>query len=216
MEETGYRTANVKDLTRTDGWAPIRRELGIRSFGTNAWTTANIGGELIVEHVELTQEELYVVIEGHATFTVDGRVIDGPAGTLVVVSDPALTRSAIAAAPQTVVLTVGAEPGAAFHPHSWEINRDVLPLFEAGRYDEARALLVAALDEYADPCYLLYNLACADTQLGDLDTAIDFLARAVELRAELGPLAAEDMDLMPLRDHPRFAGLSDPPVDGPG
>jgi mannose-6-phosphate isomerase-like protein (cupin superfamily) len=79
MDDLGYRTATVEDLMRSDGWAPIRRELGIRSFGVNAWSTAEIGGDLIPEHVELTHEELYVVIQGHATFTVDGSVLDAPA-----------------------------------------------------------------------------------------------------------------------------------------
>jgi hypothetical protein len=112
----------------------------------------------------------------------------------------------VAAADNTIILTIGAEPGTGFKPSSWETNRQVLPLFEEARFGEAKALLLADLDEYADPCFLLYNLACADAQLGDLD----YLARALEIRADLGPMAADDMDLSPLRNHPRFVELCSP------
>lgn len=193
---------------RADGWAPIRRHLGIRSFGTNAWTTAEPGGELIEQHVELSHEELYVVLEGHALFTVDGEEIDAPAGTLVLVSDPGLWRRATALAPHTVVLSVGAEPGAVFQPSSWETNRDVLPLFEQARYSEAKSLLLTALAEYRDPSGLLYNVACADAQLGDPDSALDYLRQAVDMRPELAQLAADDGDLASLRDDPRFTELT--------
>lgn len=208
MGAFGYRTASIGDLLRTDGWAPIRRSLGIRSFGTNAWTAAEVGADIIEEHVELTHEELYVVVEGHARFTVDGTEIDGPPGTLLLVSDPGLWRSAVALAPNTVVLTIGGEPGAAFEPSSWETNRDVLPLFREARYEEAKAVLAAALAEYSDPSGLLYNLACADAQLGNHDEALGHLRRAIAMRPELAALATEDSDLMLLRDDPRFDQLT--------
>jgi tetratricopeptide (TPR) repeat protein len=208
MDAIGYRTAHVRDLTRADGWAPIRRSLGIRSFGANGWTAAKAGEELILEHVELSHEELYIVIEGHATFTVDGEVIDAPAGSLVLVSDPGIVRSAVSSAPNTVVLTIGAEPGAAFEPNAWETNREVIPLFEQQRYTEGKQLLLAALEDYADPSYLLYNLACADAHLGEADEALEYLRRAIDIRPELGPLAAEDEDLITLRRDPRFVLLT--------
>jgi hypothetical protein len=60
------------------------------------------------------------VLRGAARFTVGDEELDAPAGTLVLVSDPALTRSAVATAPDTLVLTVGAARGVAFAPSPWE------------------------------------------------------------------------------------------------
>lgn len=207
----GFRTATIPELTRPDGWAPIRRALGIKSFGVNAWSAAEAGGQLVPEHDEERHEELYLVVTGHATFTVDGEEIDAPTGTLVLVSDPRLVRNAVAAAPGTTVLAMGAEPGAAFVPSSWETNRDVVALFGQQRHADVKELLLTALDEYQDPSYMLYNLACADAQLGEIDEALDYLGQAVSVRRELAQLAAEDDDLAPLRQDPRFAALVDQP-----
>jgi len=66
-------------------WKPIRRTLGVTAFGINAYTAANAGDEVVEEHTEepLGHEEIYAVIRGRATFTVDGEEVDAPAGTLV-------------------------------------------------------------------------------------------------------------------------------------
>jgi hypothetical protein len=107
-------------------WKPVRHHLGVGAFGVNAWVAA-APGELVIErHDEATSdgtaghEELYVVLRGAARFTVGDEELDAPAGTLVFVSDPALTRSAVATAPDTLVLTVGAARGVAFTPSPWE------------------------------------------------------------------------------------------------
>ena len=77
-------------------WKPIRRPLGITAFGINAYTAANAGDEVVEDHSEKTNghEEIYVVVSGHAVFTVDGREVDAPAGTLVYLDDPLEPRSA--------------------------------------------------------------------------------------------------------------------------
>jgi mannose-6-phosphate isomerase-like protein (cupin superfamily) len=76
----------------------IRRHFGIRAFGTSAVRSID-GGVVIREHNELGfrigqsgQEELYVVLAGRATFTVDGEQVDARSGTVVFVRDPAATR----------------------------------------------------------------------------------------------------------------------------
>ena len=59
-------------------------------------------GELVIEEHDETgggaggHEELYVVIAGRATFTLDGESLDAPAGTLVFISDPSVKRKAVA------------------------------------------------------------------------------------------------------------------------
>ena len=69
----------------------MRRTLGIGAFGINAYT-AN-AGELVVEEHDETgagaghHEELYVVVTGRATFTVDGESFDAPIGTMVFLPD---------------------------------------------------------------------------------------------------------------------------------
>ena len=63
-------------------WVPLRRRLGIRAFGTNAFRAARAGDPVVEDHVESPgQEELYVVVSGRALLSVDDHEIDAPAGT---------------------------------------------------------------------------------------------------------------------------------------
>jgi hypothetical protein len=119
---------NPDDPTHTDGlFHLVRRHFDIRAFGVNA-ITGNAGGELVEPHHErddeanLTDghEELFAVMSGHAVFTVDGRDLDAPAGTLVFVRDPSLIRSARATADGTAILAIGGRPGAPFEVSRWE------------------------------------------------------------------------------------------------
>ena len=59
-------------------------------FGIALWTAAGAGDELIESHDETStgagaHEELYLVMEGRATFTVGGEEHDAPAGTCLLV-----------------------------------------------------------------------------------------------------------------------------------
>jgi mannose-6-phosphate isomerase-like protein (cupin superfamily) len=105
-------------------WKPVRHHLGIRSFGVNA-NVADAGDILVEEHTEVEDsgtrhEELYLVVNGHATFTVAGEEVDAPTGMLVFVPDPEVARSARALEDGTTVLAIGAEPGAVFRISPWE------------------------------------------------------------------------------------------------
>jgi len=100
-------------------WQPIRNHFGLTAFGINAYTALRAGDRIIGEHDHSNpddeqHQELYFVHSGRARFEVDGAVIDAPAGTFVSARDVATRRSAIAEEDNTVVLVVGAEPGAAF------------------------------------------------------------------------------------------------------
>jgi len=205
MDEHGYRTETIAGLERVDGWSPIRRTLGIQAFGVNAWTAKEDGATVIQEHDESSgHEELYVVIGGHARFTVAGDEIDAPAGTLVFVKDPTLKRAAVATEPGTTILAVGARAGEPFRPMAWEVNADVLPLFAEERYEEAKQLLIDALEQHVGDGGLLYNLACAEARLGDTDAALEHLAEAFAERPDLREFARDDEDLASIRDDPRF------------
>jgi hypothetical protein len=120
---SGYdRGADVGELK------PIRHHLGITAFGVNGRIADAAGQALVLPHDERENgplgtdghEELYLVLRGHATFTVDGVELDAPAGTLVVVRDPALVRSAVAREAGTAIVGIGAPPGRAFAPAPWE------------------------------------------------------------------------------------------------
>jgi hypothetical protein len=205
-----YQTARIGELERPDGWAPIRAALGVQAFGINAWTAHEPGATLIYPHDEAPSghEELFLVTAGHARFTVGEAELDAPAGAVVFVRDPATSRGAVAVPADTTVLAVGAPAGEAFRPRSWEVNRDVIPLLDAGRPADARTLLLDALERFDDREAVLYNLACAEAQLGQADAAFGHLGEAIRLRPDLATLAAEDSDLDPLRADPRFAELT--------
>lgn len=101
-------------------WKPVRRTLGIESFGIDAYT-GDAGEHVVEEHDELGggaggHEEVYAVITGRATFMVAGDEIDAGPGTLVFVRDPAARRAAVAAADGTTLLALGGVPGQAFRP----------------------------------------------------------------------------------------------------
>ena len=204
--EQGYAVARLSELERHGAWIPIRRHFGIRAFGVNAWTADEPGGKLIGEHDEapIGHEELYVVIEGHATFTVAGETIDAPAGTIVFVADPAVRRAAVAREGTTTVLTAGGKPGEAFRVSGWEHSARAMPFFEAGDYAGAREFLATALAEHPDQPGILYNLACAEAQLGEREAALQHLARAVELDESFAGYAQEDEDLESIRDDDAF------------
>jgi tetratricopeptide (TPR) repeat protein len=203
---TEFHVTRLDEIEAVNGWIPLRRHLGVGAFGVNAWRPQADGTTIIGEHDEATagHEELYLVTEGHATFTVDGDEIDAPAGTLVFVRDPALKRGAVARDSQTTILTVGGKPGEAYAPLAWEENADVIPLFGTGEYGEAKARLERALERFPDAGGLLYNLACAESRLGETDAALAHLERAIELWPGFREAAVGDPDFEAVRDDPRF------------
>ena len=203
--EPGYESARLDEIERIGAWIPIRRRFEIGAFGVNAWT-AEDGEEVIGPHDEarLGHEELYVVVSGRAEFTIGDDAVDAPPGTLVFVRDPASKRGAVARANGTTVLSVGAKPGEAFRPSAWEDNAEVIPLFAAGRYAEAAEKLRGAHKRDPEAAGILYNLACAEAQLGDSDAALTHLARAVELVPEFADIAEADEDFVTIRSDPAF------------
>jgi tetratricopeptide (TPR) repeat protein len=200
-------TLDIAAARRPNGWTPIRRELDVQAFGINAWH-GDDGAQLVVEHAEASSghEELYIVLEGGARFTVDGEERDAPPGTVVFVSDPESKRAAVATADGTTVISVGGKAGEAYAARAWETNMDVLALFERGEIEQAKALIVDARERFDDAA-LTYNLACAEARLGDTDQAVEHLGEALEQRPSLAELAREDSDLDAIRSDPRVDEL---------
>ena len=201
----GFTAAQLHEIPPRNTWIPIRDHLGIGAFGVNAYTAANAGDTVISDHVETVSghEELYLVVEGHATFTVDGDEIDAPAGTLVRV-DPQTRRSAVATEGGTTVLVTGATPGTVFEVSAWEEtwqpNQAAMDLYREQRYDEAGGVLRDALKTYPDAAQLHYNLACFDSLAGaDVATVAASLRRAIELNPGFKEFARDDSDFEPVR-----------------
>src|SRR5581483_5008992 len=80
---SGYTVTHLDDIEKRDTWIPVRSHFGIGAFGTNAYQAKEAGDAVIGEHTEVmaNHEELYVVLDGHATFTVTDEEVDAPAGT---------------------------------------------------------------------------------------------------------------------------------------
>jgi mannose-6-phosphate isomerase-like protein (cupin superfamily) len=193
-------------------WANVRQKLGISAFGINAWTGQSPGQEIIGEHDELgpragKHEELYVVISGRATFTVDGEELEAPAGTFVFVRDPAAKRRAIADEAETTVLAIGARPGEAFEPSQWERSAPAFTYFATKEYEKAHEILAGVVAEYPDDAGALFNLACAESLLGRTDDAIAHLGESIEQDEVFRELAETDSDFDSLRNDPRFREL---------
>jgi hypothetical protein len=202
------------DLIKVAGvnWRPVRRTLGITAFGINAYT-ADRDQQLIEEHTEGGggaggHEELYVVLKGHASFTVDDEEIDAPAGTLVFIPEPGSRRSAHALTDGTTALAIGGEPRT-ITPSAWEHYFAAQPAAEAGRPSEAYEIAAAGLAERPDNASLHYNLACYASLAGELDRAFGHLARAFAGDPRSREWAASDSDLEQARADPRWTELTE-------
>ncbi len=190
-------------------WYPVRLTLGVRAFGTNAYTAGEAGQDVVEPHTEdpeLAHQELYFVAAGRATFTIDGESHDAPAGTYVFVPDPSSHRHAVAAEPGTTVLSFGGPP--TFEPSPWEWAFRAGPLI---RSDPARArqILAEGLELHPGSPSLQYNLACLEAIDGRPDRALAALAEAIRIQPEVAGWARDDDDLVILRDDPEFLALVD-------
>src|SRR5918996_3347382 len=93
-DKRNWQVAHLDDIERRGRDIPVRERLGIQAFGINAYTPGK-DGTLISEHDEAGsgQEELYIVLDGNATFELDGDTVDAPAGTFVVVGPEARRKA---------------------------------------------------------------------------------------------------------------------------
>lgn len=185
-------------------WRPVRRTLDIGAFGINAYVAPNAGDDVVEEHEESTlgHEELYLVLSGRATFTLDGDTLDAPAGTVVFIRDPDVVRHARAEEPDTQVLAVGGPRDGVYEPSAWEDFFAATRHRNAGDYDAYLAELEEVLERRPDHPAILYNVARAETLLGRDEAALAHLRRALELRPDWAEPAAKEDDFARLRDLP--------------
>jgi mannose-6-phosphate isomerase-like protein (cupin superfamily) len=191
------RSVHLDELDSIPGpgsltWHPVRARLGIRAFGCNAYTAKQVGDDVVEPHTESSDynhEELYFVARGRATFRLDEETIDAPAGTYVFVPDTATHRHAVAAEPDTTVLSFGGPP--TFTPSPWEWYYRAGQLTDSDP-QKAREIIEDGLREHPDSPGLRIHLAAVEIRGGNEDRARELLRLAFERQPESEELARQD------------------------
>jgi hypothetical protein len=205
----GERLAEAED---DRGYVRLRHDLDVGAFGVSAVFQRKAGEEIILEHDEAGpgsdgHEELYAVVQGSATFTVDGEDIEAPQGTVVFVRNPDAKRAAIATADGTIVLAVGGRRGEAYRLAPAMAAAGFFTAYQAKDYATALEATNRGLEAYPGNAFLLYNVACMSALLGDGETALTALAESVAKWEPYKELAREDDDFVSVREDPRFVEL---------
>ena len=205
------RLDQVERVPLDDGdWLSLRRPLAVTAFGINAYTARDADSPLIERHDERSSgagahQEVYLVQQGHAVFTVDDEEVDAPAGTLVAI-DPGSTREARNAAPNTVVVVIGGKPGAAMPPSPFEYWYAAIPAHEAGDHTAAAQTIAEGFEHYPDHGLIHYTYACELALLGRREAALEHLATAFSKDPRIRGWAEDDTDLDSIRDSPDYPG----------
>jgi len=209
----GYAIAHVDEIPELDDgrcpMRPVRHHFGIGGFGVTAWTGRNAGDRIINEHDEEepdSHEELYLVLQGHAAFELDGERHDAPAGTFVFVR-PGVRRTAFAEAPETTIVSIGGTPGKPYDVTGWELWAPLRKLYETGEYAAAAERGREVIEAHPQYGGLYYNVACCESLAGEPAAALAHLRQAIELSAVFRDYAQEDSDFDPIRDEPEFTRL---------
>jgi tetratricopeptide (TPR) repeat protein len=212
---SGYSVAHLDEIEEQDDgrcpYRPVRHHLGITAFGVNAWTARTAGDRIINEHDESdsdSHEELYLVLQGHAVFEVDGDRVDAPTGALVFVR-PGVNRTAFAEEAGTTVIAFGGTVGKPYEAGGWELWAPLAPLYQAGEYAEVAERLRAMVEASPQYALLFYNLACCESLTGRTTEALDHLQHAIDMADEFRGYAKDDSDLDAIRDEPAFKELID-------
>jgi len=219
--EKGYVGARLDELEPAPIIAPgatddgrkrfdVRRRLEITSFGVQAFRAPS-GVDVIREHDETLlgeagQEELYAVLNGSATFEIDGESVEAPAGSLVLVP-PTAKRKATAKDEGTTILVVGGTPGKAYEP-SPEEAAEAMAAYSAADYETAIAKQLVVVEKRPNDPVAHFNAGCFAARAGHADEAIEHLRRSLEINERVKELMATDEDLDSIREDPRFAELT--------
>jgi hypothetical protein len=214
--ETSYRVLSLPQEAREgDGdrvFIRLRRTLDIGAFGAGAALQRKAGEALIRDHHEAgpggdRHEELYVVLQGSATFTVDGDDIEAPQGTAIFVRDPEVMRKAVATTDDTMVLALGGPRDAAYRITPAASQDGFWEAYQDKGYAAALEAVNRGLEMYPGNAHLLYNVACMQALLGNGDAALTALAESVGQWELYKDQARKDDDFASLREDPRFLEL---------
>ena len=205
-DKPNWKVARLDEIERRGRDIPVREHFGIQAFGINAYTPGE-DGTLINDHDEAGsgQEELYIVLDGTATFEIDGETFEAPPGSLVFVG-PESRRTATG---DGTILAVGATPGQAYEGilwgEAWPFHSESMTAYGEQRYADAFEAVRGGLERVPDHAGLHYNYACFSTLAGETgDDTFAHLRRSVELLPRFREDARRDDDLAAVRDDPRF------------
>ncbi|HEY3088299.1 MAG TPA: hypothetical protein VGJ59_09570 [Jatrophihabitantaceae bacterium] len=208
-----YAVAHLDEIDElADGryrYRPVRHHLGITSFGATAWTAHVAGDPIINEHDEgdpSADQELFLVVRGHAVFELEGDRVDAPAGTLIF-APPRLRRRASAEEAETVIMLIEGTPGKAYEPRGWELWAPLAPLYESGKHAEVADRLGVLVEAHPQYALLFYNLACCESLAGRTTAALEHLRRAIDMSEEFRGHAKLDSDLDAIRNQRAFGQL---------
>jgi hypothetical protein len=186
----GYSVAQLDDIEEFNDagchYRPIRHHLGITAFGVTAWTAHAAGDRVINEHDEddpTADQELFLVLRGHAVFEIDGERVDAPVGTLVHVP-PRTRRTASASrtrrrsSPWKALRDGDTRPAAGNCGHRWRrcIRRAGTPRWPTGSAPWSRLLRSIRCCSSISPAARAAAAAHGD--------ALDHLRHAIELSEE--------------------------------
>ena len=209
----GWKAVHLDEIEEFDDagcrYRPVRVHLGLTAFGASVWTAQAAGDLVINEHDPgdpTADQELFLVIRGHAVFELDGERADAPAGTFVS-APPGTQRRAHATEAGTAILLIEGTPGKGYEPRGWELWAPLAPMYGAGRYAEVADALRGAVEKHPEYGMLFFNLACCESMTGNRTEALDHLRRAIELAEEFRDNARSDADLDAIRDEPGFREL---------
>jgi hypothetical protein len=212
--ETSYGALSLEQTALADGegdrrFVRLRRDFDIGAFGASASYQAKAGEPVIGEHDEIGpgsngQEELYVVVQGGCTFTVNGEELDAPHGTAIFVRDPGSKRGAVATEDGTIVLAIGGPRGEAYKIPAGGALGEFFRLHQAKDYEGAMSVCQEVLGEYPGNALVLYNIACLQSLLGQADDGLATLKASTDSWAPYKEYASKDEDFESLREDPRF------------
>jgi len=188
-------------------YRPVRQHFGIASFGVSSFTGRKTGDRIINEHSEEDdQEELYLVLQGRASFELDGKLVEASAGTFVF-CEPGVKRTAFANDDETTVVVVGGKPGKAYEVLGFETWAPFQPLYDAGDYARAADRSRDVIEAQPEALGAFFCLACCEALAGREDEAARHLRHALERSERLRSLARRNPDLTSLRGRPEIAEL---------
>jgi hypothetical protein len=214
--ETSYRVRSLPEELHEAGedkaFVAVGRTLGIGAFGVGAAYQRKTGEAVIPYHHEAgpggdRHEELYLVVQGGARFTIDGEEVDAPQGTAIFVHEPAATRAAVATADDTIVIAVGGPRDTAYRVTPSQSQEGFWDAYREEDWASALASTRRALEIYPGNAHLLYNVACMRARLGEDDASLTALAESVAQWEPYKEMARKDDDLESLREDPRFLEL---------
>jgi tetratricopeptide (TPR) repeat protein len=215
--DTAFSTLSIEEAAIAKGdderqVVRLRPELGIDAFGVRAIRAAAAGTQIIQQHDETgpgadRHQELYVVLAGHAVFTVAGEEVDAPQGTAVFVREPEAQRGAVAKEDGTIIVAVGAPPGRPYRITAAEAMGAFFDPYNAKDYEGALEIAKGVLQQYPGNGLALYNIACMEALLGRADDALGHLGKAIESAPRLRENAKTDEDFVSLRGDQRFEDL---------